>query len=306
MRGFYAVYRKEMGQYFVSPIAYVVVGVFLFLSAYLFNFFVNEAIRQALQMEAQSMRYGMPPDIDMPSEVMRAFFSSLWWFILFITPMLTMGVYAEERKRGTMELLMTSPITETQVVLGKFLASLTLFAIMLLPTVSYLIFLLLHSDPMPPWRVLLGGYAGVFLLGASLLALGAFLSSLTENQIIAALLSFAGAFGLLLLYMGARDASSTTGQVLQYISPIGHYEDFTRGIVDTSSLIYYLSFMVLFVFLTVRSLDSVRWRHAYREFHDQFFEGGESSNEVGSRRGGTIQHDPGYRAASRRLYPLFL
>jgi len=262
MRGFYAVYRKEMGQYFVSPIAYVVVGVFLFLSAYLFNFFVNEAIRQALQMEAQSMRYGMPPDIDMPSEVMRAFFSSLWWFILFITPMLTMGVYAEERKRGTMELLMTSPITETQVVLGKFLASLTLFAIMLLPTVSYLIFLLLHSDPMPPWRVLLGGYAGVFLLGASLLALGAFLSSLTENQIIAALLSFAGAFGLLLLYMGARDASSTTGQVLQYISPIGHYEDFTRGIVDTSSLIYYASFIFLFVFLTVRSVDSMRWRRA--------------------------------------------
>ena len=182
MRNFYAIYRKEMGHYFVSPIAYVFIGIFLFLSAFFFNFFLSAVMQQSMQMEMQSMQFGMPPQFDVPSEVMRAFFGLLSTLILFFTPILTMGTFAEERKRGTMELLMTSPISETQIVLGKFFASLTLYAIMLLPTASYLIFMYLHSDPMPPWRMLLAGYAGILLLGGSLLALGEFISSLTENQ----------------------------------------------------------------------------------------------------------------------------
>src|SRR5271154_706693 len=130
MKGFYAMYRKEMGHYFVSPIAYVVVGVFLALSAFFFDVILTEVIQRSFEMQMEGMTSGM----DVPGEVMRAFFSIVSTLILFITPMLTMGVYAEERKRGTMELLMTSPITEIQIVLGKFVASLTLFAIMLLPT----------------------------------------------------------------------------------------------------------------------------------------------------------------------------
>ncbi len=143
-------------------------------------------------MQMQGMRYGMPPDIDVPGEVMRAFFGVLSTLILFLTPMLTMGVYAEERKRGTMELLMTSPITEIEIVLGKFLASLTLFAIMLLPTAGYVIFMYLHSEPVTALAPLARRlYAGMLLLGGSLLALGSFISSLTENQLIAAVLTFA-------------------------------------------------------------------------------------------------------------------
>ncbi len=257
MKGFYAMYRKEMGHYFVSPIAYVVVGVFLVLSAFFFDVILTEVIQRSFEMQMEGMATG----IDVPGEVMRAFLSILSTLILFITPMLTMGVYAEERKRGTMELLMTSPITELQIVLGKFLASLTLFAIMLLPTAGYVIFLYLHSDPMPSWRIMIAGYAGVLLLGGSLLALGTFISSLTENQLIAAVLTFAAFLIVWVLDIG-QNADGNVATVLHYLSVIGHYEDFTRGIIDTSGLIYYVSFIFLFVFLTVRSVDSMRWRRA--------------------------------------------
>ena len=261
MQSFYAVYRKEMGHYFVSPIAYIFIGLFLFLSAYFFNYFLSAMIQQASMMAMQGMRFGAPPDVDVPGQVMRAFFGLLSTLILFFTPILTMGVYAEERKRGTMELLMTSPVTETQIVLGKFLASLTLFALMLLPTASYLVFMCLRSDPMPPWRMLLAGYAGVLLLGGSLLALGTFISSLTENQLIAAVLTFAAFLFVWVLDLGSN-ASGGVGAVVQYLSVIRHYDDFTRGIIDTSALIYYFSFIALFIFLTVRSIDSMRWRRA--------------------------------------------
>jgi ABC-2 type transport system permease protein len=261
MQSFYAVYRKEMGHYFVSPIAYIFIGLFLFLSAYFFNYFLSAVIQQASMMAMQGMRFGAPPEVDVPGQVMRAFFGLLSTLILFFTPILTMGVYAEERKRGTMELLMTSPVTETQIVLGKFLASLTLFALMLLPTASYLVFMCLRSDPMPPWRMLLAGYAGVLLLGGSLLALGTFISSLTENQLIAAVLTFAAFLFVWVLDLGSN-ASGGIGAVVQYLSVIRHYDDFTRGIIDTSALIYYFSFIALFIFLTVRSIDSMRWRRA--------------------------------------------
>ena len=257
MRGFHAMYRKEMGHYFVSPIAYIVVGVFLVLSAFFFDVIVTDVIQQSFAMQMQ----GMPPEIDMPGEVLRAFFGILSTLVLFITPMLTMGIYAEERKRGTMELLMTSPITELEIVLGKFFASLTLFAIMLLPTAGCVIFLYMHSDPMPPWRLVLAAYAGLLLLGGSLLALGTFISSLTENQLIAAVLTFAAFLIVWVLDIGRNTGGDVTN-VLHYLSVVGHYEDFTRGIVDTSALIYYVSFIFLFVFLTVRSVDSMRWRRA--------------------------------------------
>jgi ABC-2 type transport system permease protein len=261
MKNVWAIYRKEMGHYFVSPIAYVFIGLFLILTAFFFNFFLQAVIQQSLSAEMEGMRFGMSQNMDVPSEVMRAFFGLLSTLVLFITPILTMGVYSEERKRGTMELLMTSPITEVDIVLGKFFASFSLFALMLLPTLSYLVFMYLRSDPMPPWRVLFAGYAGILLLGASLTALGTFISSLTENQIIAAVLTF-GAFLLVWVLDIGRNASGAVASVLTYLSVIRHYEDFTRGIIDTSGLVYYFSFTFLFVFLTVRSVDSMRWRRA--------------------------------------------
>ncbi len=247
MRGLYAIYRKEVGHYFVSPVACVIVGLFLFLSGYFFVLYVGVANEQ---------------EADAPTWVLRAFLNFLALVFLFFLPMVTMGVFAEEKKRGTIELLMTSPVTELQIVIGKFLASLTLFAAMLLPTAACLLFVWMHSDPIPPFRMVLGGYFGALLFGGSLLALGSFLSSLTENQIIAAAMTFAAFLLLWAIDFGTRAASGTTGAVLQYLSVINHYDDFTRGIIDTAGVTYYLSFIVLFIFLTVRSVDSMRWRRA--------------------------------------------
>jgi gliding motility-associated transport system permease protein len=247
MRGLYAIYRKELGHYFVSPVAYVIVGLFLFLSGFFFVLYVNVANEQ---------------EPDAPTWVLRAFLNFLVLVFLFFLPMVTMGVYAEEKKRGTIELLMTSPITELQIVLGKFLASLTLFAAMLLPTAGCLLFVWMHSDPVPPFRIILCGYLGTLLFGGSLLALGSFLSSLTENQIIAAALTFAAFLLLWAIDFGAQGSTGPTAQILQYLSVINHYDDFTRGVIDTAGVTYYVSFMILFIFLTVRSVDSMRWRRA--------------------------------------------
>lgn len=260
MKNVWAIYRKEMGHYFVSPIAYVFIGIFIFVGAYFFNAILSFMIRQQLSMQMEGMQYGMQ-NIDVPSQVMRSFLGVLSTIVLFFTPILTMGVYSEERKRGTMELLMTSPITEGNIVLGKFLASFSLFALMLVPTLAFVFFMYVHSDPMPPLRVIAAGYGGLLLLGASLTALGTFISSLTENQIIAAVLTFAAFLLLWVLDIG-QNASGALATVLGYLGVIRHYDDFTRGIIDTSSLIYYGSFIFLFVFLTIRSVDSMRWRRA--------------------------------------------
>ncbi|MFZ0038760.1 MAG: ABC transporter permease [Candidatus Acidiferrales bacterium] len=260
MKGLYAVYRKEMSHYFVSPIAYIVVGIFLLLTGFFFTRILDFLIEQAFEMGMQGG--GQFGGIDVPSLVVRDFFGVLASLLLFLTPILTMGVYAEERKRGTMELLMTSPVTDTEIVLGKYLALLTLFVIMLLPTMAYSAFTFLHSDPAAPWRVLLCAYLGALLMGGVLLSLGAFFSSLTENQLIAAVLTFGAFLILWVIDFGSRGASTGIGAAAQYLSVVKHYDDFTRGVIDTSSLVYYVSFIFLGLFLTVRSIDSMRWRRA--------------------------------------------
>ena len=263
MKGIYAVFRKELSLYFVSPIAYVVVGGFLFLAGFFFQTFLGLIIQHSMQMAMQSMQFGTPFEIDVPGETMRSFFGVCGTILLFVVPMLTMGSYAEERKRGTMELLMTSPVTDLEIVLGKYFAALALYLIMLLPTVLQMFILFRGSDPTPPWRLALCGYLGVFLLGGSLLAIGQFLSSLTENQIIAAVWTFIVFLLLWVLDAAVRgNSQSGAGAVAKYLSVMRHFDDFIRGVMDSSNLIYYLSLIALGLLLTMRSIDSMRWRRA--------------------------------------------
>src|SRR5438105_4870525 len=196
MKGILAIYRREMGSYFVAPIAYIVVGVFLLVTGFFFYNILLSVVEYSFRAQMQAQRFGGPQEIDVPGQVLRSFFGLVSTVILFMVPMLTMGIYAEERKRGTMELLMTSPVTELQIVLGKYFAALTLFVLMLTPTFLYQIIMNLYSEPAIPWQIVLSGYLGVLLLGAVLVALGSFISSLTENQIVAAVVTF-GAFLLL-------------------------------------------------------------------------------------------------------------
>jgi ABC-2 type transport system permease protein len=261
MRGLLAIVRKELGHFFVSPIAYVVAGVFLVVTGFFFYQFVVIFSERAMQAAMQS-RFGPPPALDVPGLVLRNFFGLVGTVVLFLSPMLTMGAYTEEKKRGTMELLMTSPLRDADIVLGKFIATLLLFLLMLLPTVLYQVVLFLASDPRPPWVLLVGGYLGVLLLGATFIAMGLFISSLVENQIVAAVVSFMLFLLLWVLDVGVRGATSWWGEALQYISVLRHYDDFTRGIIDTSAVVFYLSATALGIFLTLRSLDAMRWRRA--------------------------------------------
>jgi ABC-2 type transport system permease protein len=263
MKGLYAIYRKEIQHYFVSPVAYIVVAVFLLLCAFFFTRLLTAIIEQSFEATMQSMQMGgQGMNFDVPSIVMRDFFGILSSLLLFLTPILTMSVYSEERKRGTMELLMTSPVTDVDIVLGKYLGQLTLFAMMLLPTFIYMAYMVFHSEPRMPWRLLLCAYLGAILLGGTLFALGAFFSSLTENQLIAAVLTFGAFLFLWVIDFGSRSATSGVGGVVQYLSVIRHYDDFTKGIIDTSNVIFYLSFIFFGLFLTVRSIESMRWRRA--------------------------------------------
>ena len=213
MRGLYAIYRKEIGHFFVSPIAYAVVGLFLFISGFFFNLYVQSALQESMQ-EMQGM--GAPPLTPQPS-ASRLSRSGCPHTSLFDADA-HHGHFCRRAERGTMELLMTSPIREIDIVLGKFLASLTLFAAMLLPTAVFVLFMYLHTSPMPPLRIILAGYLGILLFGGSLLALGSFLSSLTENQIIAGVLTF-GCFLLLwALDFGSRDAGTRPAKSALFIA----------------------------------------------------------------------------------------
>lgn len=263
MKNILAIYRKELNLYFVSPIAYGVVGVFLLISGFFFDRILGFMIQQSFMAMMQSQRFGgLPPELDVPGLVMRNFFGIASTVILFILPMLTTGSYAEEKKRGTMELLMTSPLGDAHIVLGKFLATLTLFIIMLAPTLVYQLVLFWFSDPSPSLAVMGSGYLGLLLLGAVLIVIGQFISSLTQSQIVAGTLSFGLSLMLWVLDSGSRDTSSTMGQILQYLSILNHFDDFAKGVIDTKSLILYFSLIVLGIFLTLRSVDSLRWRRA--------------------------------------------
>ena len=262
MRSLWAIYRREMQHYFVSPIAYVVGGVFLGVAGFFFNGILNFMMQQALRMGYQAAQMGGGPHLDVPGMVVQNFFAVLGSLTLFMVPMLTMGVYAEEKKRGTIELLMTSPIRDWSIVLGKFFATLTVFAMLLLPTLAYQAFLFHYSDPAPSWKILLAGYAGVLLLAAALISLGEFLSSLTENQIVAAVLTFGVFLILWVLDLGAQSTSGGIGALLKQLSLVRRYNDFTMGVMDLASMIYFVSFALFMVFLTLRSLDSMRWRRA--------------------------------------------
>ncbi len=262
MRSLWAIYRREMSHYFVSPIAYVVGGVFLGVGGFFFNGILTFMMEQAMRMGFQAAQYGGAPHLDVTSLVAQNFFSVLGSLTLFLVPMLTMGVYAEEKKRGTIELLMTSPIHDWSIVLGKFLSTLSVYAILLVPTFCYQGFLFYYSNPRPSWKILLPGYLGVLLLAAALIALGEFLSSLTENQIVAAVLTFGVFLILWVLNLGAQNSSGGVGSLLKQLSLVERYNDFTRGVIDSASLIYFVSFAIFMVFLTWRSIDSARWRRA--------------------------------------------
>jgi ABC-2 type transport system permease protein len=258
MRNILAIVERELRAYFSSPIAYVVLTIFVFLSGIFFRSILAQVMQMGLISQMQAQQLG-PRPMDMPGMISRGFLSTMSVILLFIMPMLTMGLFSEEKKRGTIELLLTAPITDLQVVLGKFFAAGAFFIILLLSTWVPMGALYLYGSPAS--GPILTAYLGLLLYGLAIIAVGLFISTLTENQIIAAVLSFGTIMVLWLVDVVANNAESPTSKgVLTYLSILSHLDDFMKGVLSTSHIIFYLSLMLVGLFLTYRSIDSLRWR----------------------------------------------
>lgn len=258
MRNILAIVEREMRAYFSSPIAYVVLTIFVFLSGLFFRSILSQVLQMGLVSQMQAQQFG-PRPMDMPGMISRGFLSTMSVILLFIVPMLTMGLFSEEKKRGTIELLLTAPITDLQVVLGKFFAAGSFFVILLLTTWVPMGVLYLYGTPAS--GPILTAYLGLLLYGLSIVAIGLFISTLTENQIIAAVISFGAIMVLWLVDVVANNAESATSKaLLTYLSILSHLDDFMKGVLSTSHIIFYVSLMLVGLFLTYRSIDSLRWR----------------------------------------------
>ncbi len=258
MRNILTIVERELRAYFISPVAYVVLTIFVFLSGIFFRTILNQVMQYATMASMQTQQMGQAQPIDMPGMISQGFLSTTSVILLFIIPMITMGLFSEEKKRGTIELLLTAPLTDTQVVLGKFLAAGSFFVILLLTTWAPMSALYFYSSPAS--GPILTGYFGLLLYGLSLISIGLFLSTLTENQIVAGMLSFGVIMMLWLVDAVANNAQATMKSVLTYLSVLSHLEDFMKGVLATSHVIFYLSLTFVALFLTYRSIDSLRWR----------------------------------------------
>ena len=258
MRNFLAVFTKELRSYFVSPIAYVIAVVSLVLCGYMFRQILMQ-FNQVCMIYTQQMRYGGGiPNLNVNEWVVIQFFGVMDFIWLLLVPMLTMRLYAEEQKAGTMELLMTSPITTMQTLLGKFFACFALCTGIVALTLLYPIMLEAYGDP--AWGPIISAYAGFLLMGAVFISVGLFASSLTENQIVAAVISFCILLIFWLIDWAANFASPMISKVLTYLSIIEHLRDFQRGLVDTRDIVFYITFAFFMLFTTHTVIESKRWR----------------------------------------------
>jgi ABC-2 type transport system permease protein len=254
VRNVWLIWRKEMRSYFVSPIAYIL----LLMCALIFGFFFWSLLQAYLQFSMEAQMRGEMFPMNMPEEITRRLFGNVPVTGLFIIPLITMRLFAEEKRTGTIELLTTSPVRDGEVILGKWLAATTLYFCLLLLSAVNITFLFMYSHP--DWKPMLVSYLGLLLQGAALLAIGTFISTLTKNQIIAG----AATFGVCLLifvcgWIGEYN-SDTWARVLAYLSVSTHMESFTKGTLDSKDAIYYLTLILVGLFLTARSMESLRWR----------------------------------------------
>jgi len=255
MRGIMAVFKKEIFITFSSPIFYAATFIFLVVSGY---FFYTNAIIYTIRSFQAGQNPFLAERLNLSDFVVKPFFGDIAIVLLLMLPLLTMRSYAEEKKMGTIELLFTYPISDGAVLAGKFAASMFTLLTMLVGTLLSL--LLLETFAHLDWGLIASGYLGILLLGASFIALGIFTSSLTENQIIAAVLSF-GVFLLFWVVGWAKSfAGPTLGAILEHISIVVHLDSFVKGLVDSRDLVFYLVFIFFWLFVTLRFLNTRFWR----------------------------------------------
>lgn len=254
MRNVWIICRKELDSYFASPVAYIL----LIMFGLIFGFFFWNALASFVVEGIQAQMSGQSIPMNLNEWIVRPLLSNVGVIGLFFIPMITMRLFAEEKRTGTIELLATSPVRDIEIIIGKWLASLILYACLLLFTAVNFAFLFKYGHP--DWKPLFIGYLGLFLQAGALLAIGTFISTLTKNQIVAGAVTF----GVCLLSWVAEWVSgydnATWAKVLAYMSVITHFESFGKGVLDSKDAIFYVTVIFLGLFFTARSMESLRWR----------------------------------------------
>lgn len=239
MTNLLALYRREINGVFLSPIIYIFTTVFLVVTGFFFYIYIRDA-------QSASLRW---------------VFSNISIILLFFAPAITMRLLAEEARSGTLETLMTAPVSEVQVVLGKFFAGLTFYLVMLVPTLAYVAILrMVAGAGNIDYGPIFAAYLGLLLMGGLFISIGLLFSSLTRNQIVAFAITLATFLLLWVIGMFSRGKTGVVHEVINYIGMFEHIDAFVKGLIDTRDIIYYLSTTVFCIFLTVRSLESRKWR----------------------------------------------
>ncbi len=255
MRNAWVVAKKDLGSYFNSPVFYVVTTVFLVIYSFIFfqilTFFSFQSV-QANQFQ------GMNVGLNLNDMVIEPSFHNMAVTLLLIIPVLTMRSFADEKKSKTYSLLLSSPVHLREIIFGKFLACMTVVTLMVLLSSYCIGFLLMLGEP--EIGPIITSYLGILLMAGCYVGMGVFASSLTDNQIIAAVIAFGMSLFMWIIGWAAQAASAEMGEVLHYLSLVEHMQRFLKGIVDTSDVVYYLTFIFFTLFLTHRVLDSERWR----------------------------------------------
>ena len=262
MRHVWAIAKRELRSYFVSPIAYAALTTFAVLSGYFFNSMLVYYVRVASLADRQIEQVGRSElQLDVPTVVLEEFFKNEGGFVLMLVlPLLTMGLLTDERRKGTLELLLTSPVRPTELTLGKFFGAFALFVMMCAMTIPYFYFLAQGGDWEP--GVVLAGYAGLLLLGATQIAIGLFVSSLTESVLVSALGTYGVLVALNYIDTSASLAQSIWVDFIQFLSFFSHYSEFARGVIALRDIAYFGGFLALALFLTQRSIESIRYRRS--------------------------------------------
>ncbi len=262
MRKILSIAKKEFVIYFTTPTAYVVIGIFTIISSYFFLRILSFYQRQALQL-MQFKATGMLEMMNLNDMVIRPLYLNIDIFFLLMIPVITMKLFAEEKRMGTYELLYTLPIDTLKIVIGKYLGALSVVFVMVVIALCYPLLLTLFSSGPGgglEWGPVWSGSAGLFLMGAAFASLGMFASSLTDSQIVAAIVAFGALLIFWVIGWASADAEGITKSILEYISVFKHMDNLTKGLLVSSDFIYYISFAIFFLFATNRVVESHRWR----------------------------------------------
>ena len=259
LRNVGALVEKEWRHYFGSPIAWVALTMWTLLFG-LFYFLVFNRFLAVSMQSAQQMEFGGAPKLSLNDWVISGVLHNMAVVALFVTPMLTMRLFAEEKRQGTLELLETAPITAMQIVAGKFLGALSLYAAMIAAGLLNFALLWQYATVPPEWKPVVTGALALLLVGASFIAVGLFVSTLTRNQIVAGTLTFGILLGFWILGWLDEPTAGPAAKVLAYLGLLTHLEELMKGVLDLKDIVFYLSFTFFGLFLAHQSLESQRWR----------------------------------------------